>query len=142
MLTSVRLPTGTAVMMFTISPLLAVVALTTVPVSVFGMRLVASRSRPKFISQWKNTGMLNSQIEETFTGHAVVKAFGRQREVEQRFRDTNDELYESSFGAQFMSSLMQPLTMFMRNIQYVIVAVAGGLRVASVPITIGYIPAF
>ena len=79
--------------------------------------------------------MLNAQIEETFTGHAVVKAFGRQREVEERFRETNDELYESSFGAQFMSSLMQPFTMFMGNIQYVIVAVVGGLRVASGAIT-------
>ena len=88
-------------------------------------------ARPKFISQWKHTGLLNAQIEETFTGHAVVKAFGRQREVEQRFRETNDELFEASFGAQFMSSLMQPLTMFMGNIQYVIVAVVGGLRVAS-----------
>ena len=86
--------------------------------------------------------MLNAQIEETFTGHAVVKAFGRQREVEQRFRETNDELYESSFGAQFMSSLMQPFTMFMGNIQYVIVAVVGGLRVASGAITIGDIQAF
>jgi ATP-binding cassette subfamily B protein len=142
MLTSVLLLIGTAVMMFTISPLLAAVALTTVPVSVWGMRAVARRSRPKFISQWKSTGMLNSQIEETFTGHAVVKAFGRQREVEKRFRDTNDELYDSSFGAQFMSSLMQPLTMFMGNIQYVLVAVVGGLRVASGAITIGDIQAF
>jgi ATP-binding cassette subfamily B multidrug efflux pump len=142
MLTSVLLLIGTGVMMFTISPLLAVVALSTVPVSIFGMRAVARRSRPKFISQWKSTGLLNSQIEETFTGHAVVKAFGRQREVEQRFRDTNDELYESSFGAQFMSSLMQPLTMFMGNIQYVLVAVVGGLRVASGSISLGDIQAF
>jgi ATP-binding cassette subfamily B protein len=142
MLTSVLLLIGTAVMMFTISPLLAVVALTTVPVSVWGMRKVAKRARPKFISQWKHTGALNAQIEETFTGHNVVKAFGRQREVEQRFRDTNTELYESSFGAQFMSSLMQPWTMFMGNIQYVIVAVVGGLRVASGAITVGDIQAF
>ena len=71
-----------------------------------------------------------------------MKAFGRQREVEQRFRDTNDELYESSFGAQFMSSLMQPLTMFMGNIQYVLVAVVGGLRVASGAISIGDVQAF
>src|SRR5262249_9128767 len=142
MLTSVLLLLGTAIMMFTISPLLAVVALTTVPVSVVGMRAVAKRARPKFISQWKYTGQLNAQIEETFTGHNVVKAFGRQREVEQRFRETNDELYESSFGAQFMSSLMQPWTMFMGNIQYVIVAVVGGLRVASGAITVGDIQAF
>ena len=86
--------------------------------------------------------MLNAQIEETFTGHAIVKAFGRQREVEQRFRETNDELYEASFGAQFMSSLMQPFTMFMGNVQYVIVAVVGGLRVASGAITVGDVQAF
>jgi len=128
--------------MFTISPLLAVVALTTVPVSVWGMRAVAKRARPKFIAQWKHTGVLNAQIEETFTGHAIVKSFGRQREVEQRFRETNDELYEASFGAQFMSSLMQPWTMFLGNIQYVIVAVVGGLRVASGAITVGDIQAF
>src|SRR5262249_21511707 len=142
MLTSVLLLVGTAIMMFTISPLLAVVALTTVPVSVYGMQVVAKKARPKFISQWKHTGVLNAQIEETFTGHAIVKSFGRQREVEQRFRETNDELYEASFGAQFMSSLMQPWTMFLGNIQYVIVAVVGGLRVASGSITVGDIQAF
>lgn len=142
MLTSVLLLAGVAIMMFTISPLLAVVALTTVPVSVFGMRVIARRARPRFMSQWRSTGILNAQIEETFTGHAVVKAFGRQREVEQRFRDTNDELYESSFGAQFMSSLMQPLTMFMGNLQYAIVAVVGGLRVSSGAITVGEVQAF
>jgi len=142
MMTSVLLLIGVSIMMFTISPLLAVVALTTVPISVFGMRAIAKRSRPRFISQWKSTGMLNAQIEETFTGHAVVKAFGRQREVEQRFRETNDELYESSFGAQFMSSLMQPFTMFMGNIQYVIVAVVGGLQVSSGRISIGDVQAF
>ncbi len=142
MLTSVLLMIGVATMMFTISPLLAVVALTTVPVSVLLMRSVAARARPKFMSQWRSTGLLNAQIEETFTAHAVVKAFGRQREVERRFRDTNDELFDSSFGAQFMSSLMQPLTMFMGNVQYVIVAVVGGLRVASGAITVGDIQAF
>jgi ATP-binding cassette, subfamily B, multidrug efflux pump len=142
MLTSVLLLVGVAIMMFTISPLLAVVALTTVPLSVWGMQVVARRARPRFISQWKSTGLLNAQIEETFTGHAVVKAFGRQREVEQRFRDTNDELYESSFGAQFMSSLMQPLTMFMGNVQYALVAVVGGLRVSSGAISLGDVQAF
>src|SRR4029077_7247260 len=142
MLTSLLLLIGVAIAMFTISPFLAVVALTTVPVSVWAMRVIAKRARPQFMSQWRNTGLLNAQIEETFTGHAVVKAFGRQREVEQRFRETNDDLYEASFGAQFMSSLMQPATMFMGNIQYVIVAVVGGLRVAAGAISIGDIQAF
>ena len=142
MLTSVLLLIGVAVMMFVISPVLALVALTTVPVSVYGMKKVASRARPKYLEQWGSTGVLNAQIEEAFTGHAIVKAFGRQKEVEARFRTTNDTLYESSFGAQFMSSLMQPLTMFLGNVQYGLVAVVGGLRVASGAITIGEVQAF
>jgi ATP-binding cassette subfamily B protein len=142
MLTSILLLLGVSIMMFTISPLLALVAMTTVPVSIYAMKIIAARARPRFISQWKNTGVLNAQIEETFTGHAIVKSFGRQREVEQRFRETNDDLYEAAFGAQFMSSLMQPVTMFMGNVQYVLVAVVGGLRVASGSITVGDVQAF
>ena len=142
MLTSVLLLVGVAIMMFTISPLLALIALTTVPVSVFGMRAIAKRARPRFMSQWRSTGLLNAQIEETFTGHAVVKAFGRQRQVEERFRTTNDELFTSSFGAQFMSSLMQPFTMFLGNLQYAIVAVVGGIQVSNGAISIGEIQAF
>jgi ATP-binding cassette subfamily B multidrug efflux pump len=142
MLTSILLLIGVAVMMFTISPLLAAIALTTVPLSVVAMRLIGGRARPRFMAQWRHTGMLNGQIEETFTGHAIVKAFGRQREVEERFRAKNDELYEASFGAQFMSSLMQPATMFLGNVQYVLVAVVGGMRVASGAISIGDVQAF
>ena len=142
MLNSILLLVAVAVMMFTISPLLALVALTTVPLSVFGMRKIGARARPRYIAQWRATGGLNSIVEETFTGHAIVKSFGRQQEVEARFRDQNDELYESAFGAQFMSSLMQPLTMFLSNIQYVLVAVVGGLRVASGAISVGDIQAF
>jgi ATP-binding cassette subfamily B protein len=142
MLTSILLLLGVSIMMFTISPVLAVVAMTTVPVSIYALKVIAARARPRFISQWKNTGVLNAQIEETFTGHAIVKSFGRQREVEQRFRETNDELFEASFGAQFMSSLMQPATQFMGNVQYVIVAVVGGLRVASGAISVGDVQAF
>jgi ATP-binding cassette subfamily B protein len=142
MLTSVLLLIGVAVMMFTISPLLAAVTLTTVPLSLYAMRVIGRRARPRFISQWRNTGALNAQVEETFTGHSIVKAFGRQREVEERFRATNDDLFEASFGAQFMSSLMQPATMFTGNLQYVLVAVVGGLRVASGAISVGDVQAF
>jgi ATP-binding cassette subfamily B protein len=142
MLTSVLMLLGVAIMMVTISPLLALAALTTVPLSIYSMRLIARRARPRFMAQWRNTGALNAQIEETFTGHAIVKSFGRQHEVEARFRDTNDALYEASFGAQFMSSLMQPATMFLGNVQYVIVAVVGGLRVASGAISVGDVQAF
>ncbi|HJR24941.1 MAG TPA: ABC transporter ATP-binding protein [Acidimicrobiales bacterium] len=142
MLTSVLLLLGVAGMMFWISPLLALVALTTVPLSLWAMRAIGHRARPRYIAQWRNTGALNAQIEETFTGHAIVKAFGRQREVEGRFGQTNDDLYEASFGAQFMSSLMQPATMFAGNLQYALVAVVGGLRVASGAISVGEVQAF
>ncbi|HET9077973.1 MAG TPA: ABC transporter ATP-binding protein [Acidimicrobiales bacterium] len=142
MLNSILLLIGVAVMMFTISPLLAAVALTTVPLSVFAMRRIAARARPRYIAQWRGTGALNAIVEEAFTGHAIVKSFGRQKEVEARFREQNEELYQASAGAQFMSSLMQPVTMFLSNVQYVLVAVVGGLRVASGAISIGDIQAF
>ena len=142
MLTSVLLLIGVAAAMFTISPLLAAVALTTVPVSVFSMQRIAARARPRYIAQWRSTGALNGIVEEAFTGHAIVKSFGRQPEVEARFRDKNEELFQSSFGAQFMSSLMQPVTLFLGNIQYILVAVVGGLRVAAGAISIGDIQAF
>ena len=142
MLNSVLLLLGVAVAMFTISPLLAAVALTTVPVSVFTMRAIAARARPRYISQWRSTGALNGIVEEAFTGHAIVKSFGRQPEVEERFREKNEELFESSFGAQFMSSVMQPVTLFLGNVQYVIVAVVGGLRVAAGAISVGDVQAF
>jgi ATP-binding cassette, subfamily B, multidrug efflux pump len=141
-LTSSLLLIGVSVMMFTISPLLALCAMTVVPVSIWSMRVVAARAKPRFLDQWRHTGDLNSQIEETFTGHAIVKAFGRQKEVEERFEETNEKLYEASFGAQFASSLSQPITMFLGNIQYVIVAVVGGLRVAAGAISVGEVQAF
>jgi ATP-binding cassette subfamily B protein len=129
-------------MMLSISPLLAGVALVIVPVSVFTMKQIAGRARPNFMAQWRHTGALNAQIEETFTGHAIVKAFGQQARTEDTFRSTNDELYEAAFGAQFMSSIMQPATMFLGNVQYLLVAVVGGLRVASGAISLGDVQAF
>jgi ATP-binding cassette subfamily B multidrug efflux pump len=130
------------VAMLFISPLLALVALTIVPVSFVVMRTIAAKARPRYIAQWRTTGALNTIVEETFTGHAIVKAFGRQGEVEERFRETNEELFQASAGAQFLSSLMQPLTMFLSNLQYVLVAVIGGWRVTTGAITVGEIQAF
>jgi ATP-binding cassette subfamily B protein len=128
---------GVAVMMFTISPFMAVVALVTVPMSIWIIKLVGGRARPRFLSQWRYTGSVNAQAEEVFTGHAVVKTFGRQREVEARFRRHNDELYASSFAAQFISSLIQPAMMFMSNLQFVLIAVVGGIRIAHGALTVG-----
>ncbi len=136
-LTSLLTLVGVTVMMFVISPLMALVALVTVPTSVWLMKLIGSRARPRFMQQWKHTGTLNAQVEEVFTGHAVVKSFGRQREVEARFEAENDALYEASFGAQFMSSLIQPAMLFMGNIQYALIAVVGGLRISSGAISVG-----
>jgi len=136
-LTSLLTLIGVTIMMFSISPLLTVFALVTVPLSVWLMKFIGQQARPRFMSQWRHTGSLNAQAEEVFTGHAIVKSFGRQREVEARFRDDNDKLYEASFSAQFMSSLIQPAMMFMGNVQYVLIAVVGGLRISSGAISIG-----
>ena len=136
-LTSILTIIGVTVMMFTISPMLAAIALTTVPISLFLMKFIGGKARPRFMSQWRHTGSLNAQAEEVFTGHAIVKSFGRQREAESRFRNDNDELYEASFAAQFMSNLIQPAMIFMGNIQYVLIAVVGGLRISSGALSVG-----
>ena len=101
------------------------------------MKVVSVRARPRFISQWRYTGSVNGQAEEVFTGHAIVKSFGRQREVEARFAADNDELYEASFGAQFTAGTIQPVMVFFGNIQFVLIAVVGGLRISSGAISVG-----
>jgi ATP-binding cassette subfamily B protein len=136
-LTSLLTLIGVAAMMILISPLLALVALVTVPMSILLIKVIGGRAGPRFVQQWRHTGAVNGQAEEVFTGHAIVKSFGRHREVESRFREDNDKLYEASFAAQFMSSLIQPAMTFMGNIQYVLIAVVGGLRISSGAISIG-----
>ncbi|MFD7313168.1 ABC transporter ATP-binding protein [Streptomyces sp. NPDC059883] len=133
---------GVLVMMFWISPLLALVALVTVPLSVLVAAKVGKRSQPQFVQQWKVTGALNAHIEEMYTGHALVKVFGRQDESAEAFREQNDQLYEAGFKAQFNSGIMQPLMLFVSNLNYVLVAVVGGLRVASGSLSIGDVQAF
>jgi ATP-binding cassette, subfamily B, multidrug efflux pump len=135
--TSILTLVGVTVMMFTISPLLALVALITVPASLWMMKVISKRARPRFINQWRYTGSVNGQTEEVFTGHAIVKSFGRQHDVEERFAADNEELYNASFGAQFTAGMIQPLMAFFGNIQFVLIAVVGGLRISSGAITIG-----
>ncbi|HKS91849.1 MAG TPA: ABC transporter ATP-binding protein [Tepidiformaceae bacterium] len=142
MLTQALTLIGTLALMIWISWVLALVAVVSIPISLGIMRAIAKRSRTRFIAQWRHTGTLNAQVEETFTGHAIVKAFGRQREVEENFRATNEELYEASFGAQFVSGVIQPATMMVGNLNFVAIAVLGGIRVASGAMTIGGIQAF
>ncbi|MET7364574.1 ABC transporter ATP-binding protein [Streptomyces sp. NPDC005566] len=133
---------GVLIMMFWISPLLALVALVTIPLSVFIAARVGKRSQPQFVAQWKVTGKLNAHIEEMYTGHTLVKVFGRQNESAKDFAEQNDALYEAGFRAQFNSGIMQPLMMFVSNLNYVLVAVVGGLRVASGALSIGDVQAF
>ncbi|MFD3522801.1 ABC transporter ATP-binding protein [Streptomyces sp. NPDC058653] len=133
---------GVLGMMLWISPLLALVALVTVPLSVFVATKVGKRSQPHFVAQWKSTGTLNAHVEEMYTGHALVKVFGRQDESAQLFKEQNDALYEAGFKAQYNSGIMQPLMFFISNLNYVLVAVVGGLRVASGTLSIGDVQAF
>ncbi len=142
MLTSTLTIIGVVVMMISISPLLAVITIVTVPLSLLTMKLITSRSKTRFMAQWRHTGTLNAHVEEAFTGHALVRVFGQQDEVQHRFDEENEELFQSSFGAQFISGTIQPAMMFLGNLNFMAIAVIGGLRVASGTMSIGDIQAF
>jgi ATP-binding cassette subfamily B protein len=142
LLSSLLTVVGVVAMMFYISPVLALIALVTIPVSMVLTKAIARRSQGRFIAQWKNTGQLNSQIEEAFSGYELVKVFGRQREIEASFARKNEELFQASFGAQFVSGLIMPMMMFLGNLNYVAIAVVGGLRVASGSMSLGDVQAF
>jgi ATP-binding cassette subfamily B multidrug efflux pump len=133
---------GVLAMMFWISPLLAVISLVVLPVSAIVAMVVAKRSQKQFGLQWERTGNLNGHVEEMFTGHNIVKIFGRQNEAISEFDEENAGVYRASFKAQFMSGIIMPLMMFVSNINYVIVCVLGGLRVASGGMTLGDVTAF
>jgi ATP-binding cassette, subfamily B, multidrug efflux pump len=142
MLNSLLTVVGVMVMMFLVSPLLTAIALVTIPLTVVITGLVAKRSQKLFVAQWKHTGELNADIEENFTGHSLVKVFGRQREVGKVFDDKNEELYKASFGAQFVSGIIMPSMMFVGNLIYVAIAVVGGLQVANGSMRLGDVQAF
>lgn len=142
LLVSVLTVFGVLGMMFWISPLLALIALLTVPLAVIITAQIAKRSKPHFVDQWKFTGKVNAQVEEAFTGHEVVTAFGRSREVGEEFDKTNALLYRASFKSQFISGLIMPAIMFLGNLNYVLIAVVGGLRVASGNLSLGEVQAF
>jgi ATP-binding cassette subfamily B protein len=133
---------GVLAMMFWISWLLALVALVTVPVTLLVATQVGKRAQPQFVQQWKTTGTLNAHIEEMYTGHSLVKVFGRADESAAIFEQENEALFRSGFRAQFISGTIQPLMMFIGNLNYVLVAVIGGLRVASGSLSIGDVQAF
>src|SRR6185503_10574164 len=133
---------GVLILMLTISPILAVISLLAVPASLVVTILIVKRSQQQFVAQWASTGALNGHVEEMHTGHAIVKAFGRQREAVQAFDTENGRLYEASYRAQFISGIIQPAMTFISNLNYVAIAVIGGLRVASGQLSLGDVVAF
>ncbi|WP_333894424.1 ABC transporter ATP-binding protein [Mycolicibacterium gadium] len=142
LLTSVLTVIAVLVMMLTISPLLTLLTVITVPLSLWATRVIARRSQRLFVAQWANTGRLNAHIEETYSGFAIVKTFGHRAQAQQQFGEFNDDVYQTSSEAQFFSGLVSPATVFIGNISYVAVAVVGGIQVATGQITLGSIQAF
>ncbi|MCK2220339.1 ABC transporter ATP-binding protein/permease [Actinomadura sp. ATCC 31491] len=142
LISSVLTVLGVLAMMFWISPVLALIALVTVPVSVWVTTVIGKRSQPQFIKQWSSTGKLNGHIEEMYGGHTLVSVFGRQKEAAETFERHNEALFTSSFRAQFISGAIQPAMMFIGNLNYVLVAVVGGLKVATGSISLGDVQAF
>jgi ATP-binding cassette, subfamily B, multidrug efflux pump len=140
--TSVLTVVGVLAMMLWISPLLAVIALVTIPLSVVVTLVIARRSQKQFAAQWKWTGSLNGHVEEMHTGHALVQVFGRRAKAQEVFNEHNRGLYEASFRAQFLSGIIAPAIQFLSNLNYVAVAVVGAYRVASGSMTLGDVQAF
>ena len=142
LITSVLTVVGVLIMMVLISPLLAGISLLVVPAAVVTTALIASRSQKQFAAQWKRTGTLTGQVEEAHTGHTVVKVFGHQQEAIEEFDAQNEQLYQASFRAQFISGIIQPAINFLSNLNFVAIAVIGGIQVASGTISFGDVQAF
>ncbi|MFE3542260.1 ABC transporter ATP-binding protein [Nocardia sp. NPDC059177] len=142
LLTSLFTVVGILIMMFWISPLLAFIALLTVPAAIVVTAQIAKRSKPHFVDQWKYTGEVNAAVEEAYTGHEIITAFGRSREVGEEFDKRNHKLYDASFKAQFISGLIMPAIMFLGNVNFVFIALVGGLRVATGNLSLGEVQAF
>ena len=142
LVTSMLTIVGVVTLMFIVSWELALIALVTVPASAVAMRKIAQRAQPQFIRQWKFTGQLNGHIEEMYTGHALVTAFGQREKAMETFTEQNEALFNASYRAQFISGTIQPVMMFMSNLNYVLVAVVGGLLIAGGSLTLGAVTAF
>jgi len=142
LVTSLLTIVGVVTLMFIVSWELALIALVTVPASAVAMRKIAQRAQPQFIRQWKTTGQLNGHIEEMYTGHALVTAFGQRGKAMETFSEHNEALFNASYRAQFISGTIQPVMMFMSNLNYVLVAVVGGLLIAGGSLTLGAVTAF
>ncbi|MDT0168584.1 ABC transporter ATP-binding protein [Pseudarthrobacter sp. BRE9] len=142
LIVSVLMLCGSLAMMLWISPLLAALAIASVPVSTWITVLVARRSQEHFARQWKETGELNAHVEEFISGHEVIKAFGRQAQAAEVFRRSNGRLARAAAKAQYSAGMVQPLMVLMSNLNYIAVAVVGALQVIAGAMTIGGVQAF
>ena len=142
LLTSVLTVVGVLAMMLWISPLLAAVSAVTIPLAMMATYAIAKRSQVQFADQWERTGTVNSLVEESYSGHSLIRAFGRRRDTIEEFHRQNGRLYDASFRAQFLSGVIQPSMQFISNLNYVVIAVLGGYRVASGLISLGDVQAF
>ena len=141
-LTSILTVIGVLVMMFSISWQLALVALVSIPLMGVIFGVIGPKSQKAFGTQWRKVGRLNARVEESFSGHALVKVFGRRRDFADKFREENEELYKASFKAQFLSGIIWPGMSFVGNLTYVGIAVLGGLMVANGSMRLGSVQAF
>lgn len=142
LLTSIIAVIGTLIVMFFISPILAFVSLVIVPISIAMTAAIAKRSQVQFAAQWRETGKVNGHVEEMHTGHAIVLAYNRRNTALKEFDEFNDALFDASRQAQFLSGIMMPLMNAVSNLNYVIIAVIGGLRVANGQLSLGGVQAF
>lgn len=140
--TSVLTVVGVLIMMFSISWQLALVALVSLPFMAVIFGIIGPRSQKAFGTQWQKVGRLNARVEESFSGHALVKVYGREADSREKFQVENEELYEAAFKAQFLSGIIMPGMMFIGNLTYVGIAVLGGLMVATGQLTLGSVQAF
>ncbi len=142
LITSLLTVLSVLALMFFLSPMLTGIALASIPLSLILVTVIAKKAQPLFRQQWAETGRLNAHVEETYSGHALVRVYGHQKEMENRFTEVNDSLVKSSFGAQFLSGMISPVMSLVSNLMYVVLAVVGGLRIANGTISLGSVQAF
>ena len=133
---------GAFIMMLTISPLLTLIAFIIIPVMALCAGVILKKTQPQFTRQWIRTGQVNSHVEEMFSGHMVVRAFGHQHKAEEEFEERNQELYQASFKASFFSALVTPMSTFFGNLSFVIVVIIGGVHVLNGSMSLGGLQAF
>lgn len=142
LITSLTTILGILIMMLTISPLLTLISVITLPVAMGLTMVIAKFSQKNFSEQWASTGRLNGQIEEMYTGHNIVKLYNHQEDAKEDFRKENEKLYKSSFRAQFISGIVMPAMNFINNCNYVIICVLGGIRIINGTMSLGDVTAF